>query len=217
MHFSELKAKNPKLALYRIDSAEFAAFGRRVPGIDPTELIAAADTVERPAEGSAYLPSLPAFEALPVAEAFATHVFGTLPVQTGYCHGHSSLLNALEWHMCSEVNVATSDLVLLLGRRQDMVNGRIDSSALKAFYLSRKDVVEIYATTLHFCPCEVEKEGFGCVVCLPKGTNLPLEAPTDDPLLFRRNKWLIAHTDNAALIARGAVPGVTGENIRICI
>lgn len=217
MRFSELKAKNPGLALYTVDSPEFAVFGRRVPGIDPGELIATAQAVERPREGSAYVPSLASFEALPVAGEIATRVFGTLPTQAGYCHGHNNTLNALEWHMCSEVNVAVSDLVLLLGRRQDMINGQIDSSALTAFYLSRGDVVEIYATTLHFCPCEVEKEGFGCVVCLPEGTNLPLEAPTADPRLFRRNKWLIAHTDNAALIARGAVPGVTGENIRVNI
>ena len=213
----ELRAKNPEIALFEIDSPEFTAYGRRVPGIDPAEILRAADAVERPREGSAYVASLAAFEALPVAGEIAGRVFGTLPMQTGYCHGHNGFLNALEWHMCSEVNIAVTDLVLLLGRRQDLAGGQIDASALKAFYLRRGDVVEIYATSLHFCPCEVDAAGFGCVVCLPTGTNLPLEGPADDPLLFRRNKWLIAHMENAALIARGAVPGITGENIRIAI
>lgn len=76
-------------------------------------------------------------------------------------------------------------------------------------------MVEIFATSLHFCPCEVDKNGFGCVVALPKGTNIPLEEKAENPLLFRKNKWLIAHEENEGLIGRGAVPGITGPNYEI--
>ena len=76
-------------------------------------------------------------------------------------------------------------------------------------------MVEIYSSTLHFCPCEVSKEGFGCIVILPKGTNLPLEEEEADPFLFRKNKWLIAHEENKDLIQKGVTPGITGTNIRI--
>ncbi|MBQ1934983.1 MAG: DUF4867 family protein, partial [Clostridia bacterium] len=69
--------------------------------------------------------------------------------------------------------------------------------------------------SLHFCPCEVAQSGFGCVVALPVGTNVPLEREAADKLLFRKNKWIFAHVDNEGLIARGVVPGITGENYEV--
>lgn len=217
MTLSELKAKNPALPIFGTDSPEFALYGRRIGGVDTAPIVLAGEREARPGSGSAYVASLPAFEELPVAKQIAELVFGTLPTQTGYCHGHNSLLNALEWHMCSEVNIAVTDLVLILGLRHELREGKIDSSRLKAFYLRKGEIVEIYATSLHFCPCETGKEGFGCVVGLPAGTNLPLEQSVSDPTLFRRNKWLIAHSENTALIGRGAVPGITGENLCVRI
>ena len=47
---------------------------------------------------------------------------------------------------------------------------------------------------------------------LLEGTNVPLDGEPDDKLLFRKNKWLIAHEDNAELIAKGVVPGIYGPN-----
>ena len=58
-------------------------------------------------------------------------------------------------------------------------------------------MVEIYATSLHFCPCEVTKDGFGCVVALPEGTNLLLDEEKTDLQLFKKNKWPISHVENA--------------------
>ena len=72
--------------------------------------------------------------------------------------------------------------------------------------------MEVYATSLHFTPCEVREEGFGCVVALPAGTNTPLNEKADDPLLFRKNKWLICHEENKKSMANGVVPGITGCN-----
>ena len=91
---------------------------------------------------------------------------------------------------------------------------KIDSSQFKAFYLPKGTAVEIYATTLHFCPCEVQNDGFGCVVGLPLDTNTPLEINPDDPLLFRKNKWIMAHEDNDGLIKKGVVSGIYGENYK---
>ncbi len=105
--------------------------------------------------------------------------------------------------------------MLILGRRCDLSDGRLDSATMKAFYVPRGTVLEVYATTLHFCPCQVSDEGFGMVVGLPRGTNTPLEGEVSDPLLFRRNKRIISHEENASLLARGVVPGVYGENYKI--
>lgn len=212
---NNLKLKNPDIKLYSVNSEEFKTFGRVITGLDTSEIIKAAEKIIRPAEGSAYTPSEESFEKLPTAKEIENKFFGTLPVQIGYCHGHNSLLNAAEWHMSSEINIAVTPLVLILGHIWDIENGKTDSSKFKAFYLPAGTVAEVYSTTLHFCPCEVEKGGFGCVVGLPLGTNTPLETEAPDPLLFRKNKWLIAHNDNKALISRGVLPGISGENFKI--
>lgn len=210
-----LKLKNPDIKLYSVNSEEFKTFGRVITGLDTSEIIKAAEKISRPAEGSAYTPSEESFEKLPTAKEIENKFFGTLPSQIGYCHGHNSLLNAAEWHMSSEINIAVTSLVLILGHIWDIENGKTDSSKFTVFYLPAGSVAEVYSTTLHFCPCEVEKDGFGCVVGLPLGTNTPLETETSDPLLFRKNKWLIAHNDNKALISRGVLPGISGENFKI--
>ena len=53
------------------------------------------------------------------------------------------------------------------------------------------------------------------MVALPKDTNIPLTDTTLDPLLFRKNKWLIAHEANEGLIAKGVVSGITGPNYEV--
>jgi hypothetical protein len=61
----------------------------------------------------------------------------------------------------------------------------------------------------------VSDSGFGCVVALPTGTNTPLEGAVADKLLFRKNKWIVAHNENSALIQRGVAAGICGKNFEI--
>lgn len=200
---------------YTTSDKEFAEYGR-VIDIDASEIIKAAKTIEMPSEGSCYEVATAKFENLDICEYFKSEIFGELPIQVGYCWGHSTKLNALEWHKNSEINVAVTDLVLFLGRLPEMEeDNRYNSENIKAFYIKAGEVIEVYATTLHFCPCEVSEEGFGCVVVLPEGTNVPLDGEPEDKLLFRKNKWLIAHEDNEALKARGAAAGIYGENLDV--
>ncbi len=202
------------MKFYSVNDAEFKQFGR-VLDLDVTELIATAETIPMPKEGSVYNPSREEFEALPIMDTITRKYFGELPSQLGYCYGHSNMLGALEWHTCSEINVAVTDMVLLLGDVRDIKDGRYDSANVKAFLVKKGEAIEVYATTLHFCPIEVAKSGFGCVVGLLKNTNLPLEEESLDKLLFRKNKWLIAHDDNKALIDKGVAAGIYGENYKI--
>ena len=215
MILQELRKKNPGLPLFGTDSREFAEYGRRVTDMHVGEIIEAAKDIPFPAQESAYEASVPSLEALSGAKEIRKRCFGELTIQVGYCNGYNRILNAWEWHTSSEINIAVTDLVLILAKRSRLQDGRINSSEAEAFLLRAGETVEIYATSLHFCPCQVEKEGFGCVVALPVGTNLPLEEPAEDPLLFRKNKWLIAHEENCELIGRGAVPGICGVNLKI--
>ena len=81
-----------------------------------------------------------------------------------------------------------------------------------SFEVKKGEVIEMYATTLHFCPIETNPDGFGCVVILPVGTKTVLDEPSTDEFLFKKNKWIMAHNDNAELISKGVKPGIYGEN-----
>lgn len=200
------------MKIYSINDKEFAKYGK-VLDLDTKEILGEWEKIEMPAEGSIYKAGLDEFEALPIKKEIENKVFGELDAQIGICYGHSHSLNGLEWHKCSEVNIGLTDLILLLGDVRDLEDGRRYNSAnVEAFLLKKGEAIEVYSTTLHFCPIEASPEGFGCVVGLTKGTNLPLDNEQEDKLLFRKNKWLIAHEDNAALIARGVVSGIYGEN-----
>ena len=127
------------------------------------------------------------------------------------------MFNALEYHRSSEINVACTDLILLLGREQDIEpDGRYDTAKVMAFRVPAGTVIEVYATSLHYAPCGIDGAKFRCVVVLPRGTNLDLEhKPTgegEDRLLFARNKWLIAHPDAKI---EGAFNGLYGENLTV--
>ncbi len=213
--YRDVVKNNPHLKIYRTTDKEFAQFGYVINDIDSKPFIEAAKKADEVKEGSRYVPEADYFKDLAVSKLIEEKYFGELPIQVGYCYGYSNKLNAVEWHKSSEVNVAVTDMLLFLGSVQDIVDRNIDSSKIKAFYVEKGEVIEVYATTLHYCPCQVSSEGFGAVVVLPKGTNTPLDKESDDKLMFRKNKWILCHVDNEDLIAGGVIPGVTGENFEV--
>ena len=213
--FERLKKLNQEIPLYDVRDNEFASFGRIITNLDTAEIIEVAKKIKNPDSGSSYLPSVEDFEFLNIANQIENECFGSLPTQIGYCWGHNNFLNAAEWHTSSEINIAVTPIVLILGHIWDIEDGKINSSKFKAFYLSEGTAVEVYATSLHFCPCEADKNGFGCVVALPEGTNTDLERKAENSLLFRKNKWIISHVENEALKNRGVASGITGINYEI--
>lgn len=210
-----LKKLNPEIEFYDVSDKEFASFGRIINNLDVAEIIDAAKKIPNPESGSSYVPSLEDFESLKIAAEIKNEYFGTLPTQIGYCWGHNRFMDATEWHTSSEINIAITPLVLILGHLWDIEDGKIDSGKFKAFYLPVGTAVEVYATSLHYCPCEADEKGFGCVVGLPADTNTDLTVKVNDPLLYRKNKWIIAHTLNEALKSKGVVGGITGINYEI--
>lgn len=102
--------------------------------------------------------------------------YGELPIQIGYCNGHNVLLNAVEYHRSSEINLAATDAVLILGSEADVTDDfTYETSKMEAFRIPAGTAVEVYATTLHYAPCHVDDAGFQVAVILPKGTNYPLD------------------------------------------
>lgn len=203
------------MKIYSVNDKEFNRFGK-VLNLDTAEIVRVGEGVAMPESGSAYIASLDAFECLKIKQTIQNECFGGIDAQIGYCYGFNDTLNALEWHKCSEINVAVTDIILLLGDIRDLENGnRYDSSKVKAFRVKKGEAIEVYATTLHYCPIQTSDDGFGCVVALIKDTNTPLESKSDDKLLFAKNKWLISHVDNESLIKKGAFAGVYGENYKL--
>ena len=181
------------MEIISVKEKEFKEYGKVIEGLDVAQLLQKMQKTPLP-DDVIYEPSDASLEALEVCEVLRRSVYGGLPVQIGYCNGHNEKLNGLEYHRSSEINIAVTDMILLLGKQQD---------------------IESDDTTLHYAPCGVDKKGFRCVVVLPKGTNYPIEQPhllKEDKLLAASNKWLLAHEE--AKIA-GAFNGLKGENISI--
>ncbi len=210
-----LKQKNKDIEIFSVESVEFKKYGRIIRDIDTTEIIKVAKSIEFPKNGNAYVTAHPDFENLAIAKEIENKLFGAMKTQVGYCWGYNTLMNATEWHTSSEIMIAVTPVVLILGNLWDVVDGQIDSSSFKAFYMPQGTVVEVYATSLHYCPCQVSDDGFGCVIGLPEGTNTELTFKSDDKLLVCKNKWLISHKDNKELETANMAVGITGPNIEI--
>ncbi len=211
---NKLKELNPDIKIYSIRDEEFKKYGY-VLDIDTDEIVQACNELGLPDDGSSYSLSVDKLENLKCSKLLREKAFGGCETQIGLCCGYNSYMNALEFHKSSEINVATTPLVLILGLQYEMKGGEYSSDKIKAFYLEKGDAVEVYGTSMHFCPCQVSDDGFSCVVVLPKDTNDLLDSPTNDKLLFKKNKWLICHDKNSALIEKGVYPGIHGTNYRI--
>ena len=197
---------------------EFKKYGQVLKNYDCSEIIEKMGNTPLPSD-VIYEPSIKELEDLKIAEDLMKREFGELPIQIGYCNGNNQLLNAVEYHRSSEINVAVTDLILLIGSQQDIEDDYSYNTAnIEAFLVPAGTIIEVYATTLHYAPCNANENGFKCVVVLPRDTNLSLENDIkktgEDALLFARNKWLIGHKDTY-LGSQGAFIGLVGENIHI--
>lgn len=206
-------------------SHSFAKYGKVLTGYDTTELLKKLDeTTKKPDNAVIYEPGDAGLEGLAIAKQFSDNAYGGMPIQVGYCNGNNTKLNCLEWHRGSELNIPSSDIVLLLAPLSSVKNGKLNTNCVEAFSVPAGTVVQVYETTLHYAPCngvkagEVSKDGFRVIIVLPKDTNTEKpaikEIDFEDKLLWARNKWLIAHPDTSEAKA-GAFVGLNGSNIDI--
>ena len=207
------------MKIQSVRDAAFKAYGQILEGYDTAELLKAMERIPLPDAGTAYLPGIDSLEACAVFADFRDRAYGGMPVQLGMCWGRNTKLNCLEYHRDSEVNLGTTDFILLLARRDEIEDGVLDTEKVVAFRVPAGVPVEVYATTLHYAPCEVpEEDGFRVAVVLPKDTNT--EKPVfdakneEDSWMTARNKWLLAHPESNEA-KNGAHIGLRGLNIDI--
>ena len=200
-----------------IQDPAFRKYGRIIKDVDFTLLLEELGKTPCPEDSTIYVASDPKLEALPIYDELAVKLYGEMPIQIGYCNGHNKKLNALEYHRDSELNVAHSDAVLIVGLRADVTDDMTyDTSKAEAFLLPKGMGVEVFATTLHYAPANPGDEGFRVIVVLPRGTNTDLEkkhAGGEDAYLTAKNKWLLGHPEGG--LPEGSPMGLIGENLSI--
>ena len=199
-----------------VSDPSFQNYGQVLEGYDLKELLATLDKVTPCPEGVDYVPEQAELQTLPIEKELRNNAYGGMPIQLGWCNGHNTKMNCLEYHRDSELNVGTEDFILLLAKREDLVNGELDADKVVAYYCPAGVMVEVYATTLHYAPCSAKKgQGFKVGIVLPKGTNLAKPEITvknpEDEILWAANKWLLAHAD-ASEAAQGAKVLIKGKN-----
>lgn len=201
-----------------VTDPEFAPYGRVVTGYDVLPLIAHMEAhTEIPENGNIYLASVPELEKEPVVQSIQNSFYGEMEIQVGYCNGRNTTYNGFEYHKGSEINIAVTDFMLVLGHVWEIQDNTYRVEDAKVFFVEKGTAIEMYQTTLHLSPCRVTDEGFKDIVILPKGTNTPLEhkeaaVDAEGVLLIQKNKWVIAHAEREPLIRQGAHAGLIGEN-----
>ena len=187
------------MTIQSVFDPSFSKYGQVLTGYDLTGLLDTLERVTPVPEGTEYVPEQPELMALPVCGELSDRAYGGMPIQIGWCNGHNTKLNCLEYHRDSELNVGVQDFILLLAKREEMADGRLDTGKVEAFLCPAGTLVEVYATTLHYAPCSA-KAG--------------LAGNQEDQCLWARNKWLLAHKDSSEA-AQGAPVRLDGENIDI--
>lgn len=202
----------------QVTDKAFTKYGR-VLELDCQEISTVMEAYTPLPDDVVYTPSEPRLEKLPAFKILEEEIYGGMPIQFGYCNGDNHLLNAVEYHRSSEVDIAITDLILILGWQPDvdLNDYSYDTGKMELFFVPAGTTVELYATTLHYAPCSADGGKFRCGIVLPKGTNeelkVTLEKKGENKLLFAVNKWLIAHKESG-LEAVGAFIGLTGENLK---
>ena len=204
------------MEIKKITDEAFRKYGRVVQGYDFGPLMEALKKTPD-FEGVAYEPSVPELEATTTAAELQKKTFGELPIQVGYCNGVNYKLNAAEYHRSSEINVAATDAVLILGMQQDITDDfTYDTAKMEAFLVPAGCAVELYATTLHYAPCSADGGVFQCIIVLPEGTNFPSEKENvkkteEDKLLCMKNKWVLTHPESG----EDFYPGLKGNILTV--
>ncbi len=221
---NELIAKNSTSMILSLQSSRFKQYGQILEGLEVQDLLdKAAEITPIPDEGNIYVPSLKELEGFDAVEKALAPYYDHQPIQVGFCNGKNQSMNGLEYHKSPEVIMAVTECVLFLCPFDDLQDfDQVRTCDAELFYLPKGAVVLIKANVLHLAPCMVDQQGFKTIIILPKDTNEPLEKEElamrdssqekEDRLLFKKNKWMLAHPEREQLVRENVHVGLVGEN-----
>lgn len=194
----------------------FKTYGRTITEYDFSNMVITMEEkklIAAPKEGNQYLASVPAIEALPEFDWVQKNIFAGLPIQFGSGAGHNKAITAIEFHQGSEVIVALTDAILVVGHRYDIVDNTYDATLMESFLLEKGTAIELFSTTLHYSPIETNEDGYQQAIALIKGTNTPLTTEVDNPLVKVTNKFMLVHPSRTDKIAAGFQVGLIDKRI----
>jgi hypothetical protein len=221
MNLEKIQKLNPEIKIYHISDPCFKTYGRVLDSKPFLSYFTYLDQHTRvPETKNQYVAHDEDLKNFLDNLSIFKRIYPGLHLQFGYVNGHNTKLNALEYHHSNEINIALTPLVLFLGSTKNINQLTFHTENLKAFYVPENTVIEILDTTLHFSPCKVDDLGFKCGVVLPYGTNMEFvklenKKTDEDHMLFKTNKWLLAHPENTTAIDLGAIVGIIGPNLEI--
>ena len=106
------------MKIQNVTDASFRKYGKIITEYSFEKILKEMEHTPLPKD-VVYVPSVEELEVLPEAAEICKKGFGGLPIQIGYCNGDNHKLNALEYHRSSELDIAQTDLILLLGSEKE--------------------------------------------------------------------------------------------------
>jgi len=207
-----------KFKVYRITDDEFKDYGQTLKGYDFCAMFDKLEKLSVPDTGIVYEASVKELEECNEKKVLQNRGFGGMPIQIGYVGGNNKSLNCLEYHKSSEFNITLEDIILVLGKQSDIVNGKFDTSLCKVFLVPAGTGIELYGTTLHYAPFCVGEKPYRVICVLPLGTNMDMPelvtVNSEDNMCAGSNKWLMTY-ENTKDAQDGKYVGLLGKNITI--
>lgn len=214
-----IRKANKKYTILDINSPEFKAYGNILEGYDIDVIKEYAEkNIAIPKEGNIYSPSNNELEKIKIIKEIETDIYAGLPVEAGECAGNNTSFSAYEYHQGSEVNIVLTDVLMVLGKREQAVGGVFNAQEdAKIFYVPSGTIIEMYSSTLHYSPCVVDETGFKVIVILIKGSNEPFEGEfkSKNKEIVKKNKFQLVHETRTDKIAEGIKVGLLGELITL--
>lgn len=217
MTLNQLRKLNKHITIKGIVNKSFIKYGRIITRYNFVDLIKyVEEKTPVSEEGVVEVSQVKSLEKLKVSELLKSNFFGEMDIQLGYCNGNNNKLNYLQYHKSSKIIIAVTDIIIFLGRVQDIKDNQYEAKKAEAFFIPEGVAFEVYGTTIHSLPCNMEKRGFKTVLVLPKGTNLQLsDNKQEETLLHSRNRWIIAHEEAKHFTNDDGQIGIAGENLEI--
>ena len=178
--------------IYSVNNPEFKSYGNvwdDVPSELTLPVLEALSATPIP-EGSKYVASAPELEGVKDADKLGFLMFGGRLFQLGWCNGHNTKLNCLEYHRASEFNLGARDFILLVAHRWEIEDGKLDTACVKAF--------RVPAGTNGPRP--------------EAAADMP--AAGDSYCYWKADKWVLCHADSPKA-AEGGYVGLIGKNLDI--
>ena len=80
-------------------------------------------------------------EALAVSAEVQKKFYGDMPIEVGYCNGRNTTWNGFEYHKGSEINVAVTDFMLILGHVWQIEDNTYRFENAKVFFVPKGTAV----------------------------------------------------------------------------